>query len=180
MERITREAVALTSSDALAPYQAMGALFSDTQHPYGVDKKRIASPKKCRKEHRQQFKSEANAQQMLQDLIGLEQWAVYRKTNRVLVEGKHFWMIGNVFGKYDKFRPFSGKPDAVRIDAKGKRTQATSFCVMTSSGEVPYTDKVISFAIHCSDDEKGFYKTGNRIDEHVFNKLPQCALFSLG
>lgn len=152
--------------------------FQTSYNPFGIipvdGKEKILSKKKKRKP----LKAEAKAQQMLQDLIGVDQWRIYRKTNRVLVNKKHKWIIGNIFGKYNKSEPLCGKPDVLRIDGKnGKGYSATSFCIDPATRNIPYTDKVISYAIHCVDNELDFYHTGNRIGEQKLNKLPECALF---
>lgn len=140
--------------------------------------------KDSKKLDRKPLKSESKAQELLRDFIGTEQWKVYRKTNRVLVSQgsllkKHFWMIGDVFGGYNKFHPFRGKPDVVRIDNPTK-LYTTYFCVDQSGGEsTPYTDKVILFATHLSADLKEFMKNANRLGERTFNKMKECAVWEI-
>ncbi|KKN27441.1 hypothetical protein LCGC14_0864560 [marine sediment metagenome] len=140
-------------------------------------------PSKSKKETRKPFKAESKAQEMLRDLIGFEQWQVYRETNRLAVSGTSLWLIGNLFGSYRKNNPFSSKPDVARID--GKRLlksgwHATTFCIdpVRTGESLPYTDKVLTFAAACLWDEKGFKKTGNRITEVNFNDLPKSAIFN--
>jgi hypothetical protein len=134
------------------------------------------------KQKRAPFKSECNAQQLLREVIGFEAWKVYRKTNRLLVRGKHDWLIGNVFGEYNKHRPFIGKPDVVRIDGKAKlssKWHGTSFCVDPIHKEsLPYTDKVLAYAAKCLGEEEDFTEIGNRIGERSFNKISKCAIFN--
>jgi hypothetical protein len=135
-------------------------------------------PKKVNKKlARKSLKAEAKAQELIKELAGTEQWEVYRRTMRVITKpNKFFWIIGDVFGKYNKFQPFAGKPDVVRID-NDKKLYATSFCVDQRGGEeTPYTDKVVAFLTHLIHDEKEFIKIGNRIDEHKFNKMKECAV----
>ncbi len=131
---------------------------------------------------------------LLQQLIGMEQWRIYREANIVAVRGQHVWLIGDIFKSYNKFRPFNGKPDVVRIDkktpralldivlhgykvARGERTPFTSFCVITRGERTPYTDKVFSYAVQCAHDEQAFYKMANRINESTFKKIPKCAIY---
>ena len=132
------------------------------------------------KRKRKQLKSEATAQELLKELIGVKQWEVYRKTNRVILKpNKHFWIIGDIFGNYKKEYPFNGKPDVVRIDNPNKLC-CTSFCVAQGGGDdTPYTDKVVSFAVHLIEDELSFFKTGNRIGEKKFNKMKECAVWEI-
>lgn len=134
----------------------------------------------ARKLERKPLKSESKAQELLRDLIGFEQWQAYRKTNRVLVQqGKLFWIVGDVFGNYNKFTPFSGKPDVVRIDDP-KKLYVTSFCVAQAGREeTPYTDKVITFATHLLADLKEFMKHANRLSEHTFNTMKECAVWDI-
>ncbi|MFH1526280.1 MAG: hypothetical protein ABIG69_06440 [Bacteroidota bacterium] len=144
---------------------------------------RKAENKKLKpKEIRKPFKAESYAQQMLREIVGFDEWMVYRRTNRVIVAGNYNWLIGNVLGNYNKFNPLLRKPDVVRLDGKRKIRkgwQATSFCIISESKEeLPYTDKVLAFASHCLNDEKEFYKIANRIGEKIFNKIPECAIFN--
>ena len=139
------------------------------------------SAKRMRKRLRKPLKAEANAQVLLRDIVGWNQWEVYRKTNRILVKpNKHFWIIGNVFGSYNKRSPFSGKPDVVRID-NPKKLYATSFCAVQSysSEATPYTDQVILFILNLIDDETLFLKTVNRMGEKKFNKMKECATWNI-
>ena len=86
-------------------------------------------------------------------------------------------MIGDVFGSFNKFHPFSGKPDVLRIDDPEK-LYSTSFCVDQLGGEnTPYTDKVILFAMHLINNEQSFVKTINRISKRKFNEIKECALW---
>jgi len=141
-------------------------------------KKSKKSLKSRRKESRKAFKAESNAQILLREFIDFEQWQTYRRTNRIIVRpNKYFWIVGDIFGNYNKHRPFSGKPDVVRID-NPKKLYLTDFCVAQGGGEsTPYTDKVMSFTLSLIDDEKAFVKTINRIGEKNFNKLKECALW---
>lgn len=126
------------------------------------------------------LKSEAKAQDLLRDLIGKDQWAIYRKTNRVLVKpGKYFWMIGDVFGSMNKKNPFIGKPDVVRVDNPDK-LYTTYFCVDQAGGDqTPYTDKVIAFATHLMADELAFFKMANRLGERNLKAMKECAIWNL-
>jgi hypothetical protein len=129
---------------------------------------------------RKQLKSEAKAQDLLKSMIGGDQWRVYRKTNRVILKpNSHFWIVGNYMGKYNKFDPFTGKPDVIRIDNK-KKLHVTEFCVDQAGGDnTPFTDKVIAFASHLANDEKQFVKTINRIGELKFKTIKKCAIWNL-
>lgn len=140
-------------------------------------------------DRRKQLKAEAKAQEMMKDLIGVDQWKVYRETNLVAVKGKWVWLIGDYFKNYNKFDPFRGKPDVIRIDKKVKSvwqkffqpdrgTPATKFCVETRTNDVyPYTDKVMSFMVQCAHEEDKFYAMANRIGELNINLIPRCALY---
>lgn len=129
-----------------------------------------------RKEERKPFKAECRAQMLMQEMIGMDEWRVYRRTARVRVDGDFTWFIGNVLNGYDKFRPQGGKVEVMRIDGNvGENLLATTFCVETTGESVTWTDRVISMAAHCADDEKGFYKTANRIREHRLNGMPEAA-----
>jgi len=143
-------------------------------------KKIKESSKAFRKRLRKPLKAEAKALVLLREMIGYDQWKVYRKTNRILVKpGRYFWMIGNIFGTYNKNHPFSGKPDVVRID-NPKKLHSTSFCVMQFGGEeTPYTDKVLLFCLSLIHDEKDFVKTVNRTGEKTFNKMAECAVWDI-
>lgn len=136
------------------------------------------------KQRRKAFRAEARAQVMLREIVGFEQWQVYRRTCRVAIFGKWNWLIGDVFGQYNRAYPMRSKPDVVRVDGRSKlsrRYQTTYFCVEDRAGEnIPYTDKVLAFAVHCLNDESGFYKLANRLGERSFNKVPECALFEEG
>ena len=138
------------------------------------------SRRRLNKVARKPLKSESKAQELLRDLIGWDQWKVYRKTNRViLLQGGLYWMIGDIFGNYNKATPFSWKPDVVRIDNPDK-LYATDLCVAQGSGETtPYTDKVITFATHLMADEKEFMRHANRIGEMTFNKMKECAVWEI-
>ena len=160
----------LCASTAFHPFGLVP--YEDVKPHYRIDLKQGRAP----------FKSECNAQQLLREVIGFDEWAVYRRTNRLLVRGQRDWLIGNIFGEYNKNRPFSGKPDVVRIDGKAKlnrKWHGTSFCVdPITREELPYTDKVLAFATNCLAEEKEFIKIGNRIGEKIFNKVPECAVFN--
>ena len=132
------------------------------------------------KELRKPFKAESKAQMLLREMIGFDQWCVYRKTMRILVKpGKHFWIIGNVFGHYNRFRPLIGKPDVLRIDNQDKLF-VTDFCaIQKHQEETPYTDKVVLFTLNLINDEKKFFKTINRIKEFKLNSMKECALWEL-
>jgi hypothetical protein len=131
------------------------------------------------KGRRKHLKAEAKAQEMLRNFIGAEQWAVYRKTNRVIIKpNKRFWIIGNYFGHYNKATPFFGKPDVIRID-NDKKLHITEFCVDQSGGEqTPFTDKVIFFASHLCAAENEFIKLVNRIGERTLNEIKECAIWA--
>ncbi len=133
---------------------------------------------------RKPYKAEAKAQEMLRELIGFDQWRIYRATSRLLVNATNQWLIGNLFGHYNKLHPLNHKPDVARID--GKRLgrsgfHATTFCIdpVHVGEQIPYTDKVLTFASNCLWDEVEFKKTGNRIREMNFNELPRCGVFNL-
>jgi hypothetical protein len=169
----------------MGPFSVAPAACLDTtvyggeiHHPSPGRKTWWSDPARQERERRALLKSEAKAQQLLKEFVGVEQWRVYRRTNRVIAKpGKHFWIIGDVFGTYDKFHPFIGKPDVVRVDDVDK-LYATDFCVMQSGGEkTPYTDKVISFVVHLVNDEPAFIKTINRMGEKKFNEMKECALW---
>jgi hypothetical protein len=90
------------------------------------------------KQRRAPFASECMAQQLLRDMIGFEQWKVYRRTNRLLVRCTHDWIIGNIFNSYNKFTPFSGKPDVVRIDSRmefREKAGKTFFGLLSEKGQ---------------------------------------------
>ena len=146
------------------------------------------SKKDEQNKQRKEFKSECKAQQLLRVIVGHDQWKVYRKTNLVAVKGNFVWLIGNYFKTYDKFKPFSYKPDVIRIDKpkiwnhffKLNSTPATSFCIQTNSqsqDRFPYTDQVVSFMVQCAHEEKEFYKIANRINEITIKTMPECALY---
>ena len=158
---------------------AFTGMHPQTYHFQAPEPQKVRAKTAKKLEHKP-LKSESKAQELLRDLIGFDQWEVYRKTNRVLVrQGKLFWIIGNVFGSYNKFRPFIGKPDVVRIDNSDK-LYATSFCVDQGGGEqTPYTDKVVTFATHLMADLKEFMKHANRIEEKNFNTMKECAVWEI-
>ena len=148
----------------------------------GSQKKRFKEPnKRHRKRLRKPLKAEAKAQALLRDMIGYDQWRIYRKTNRIIVKpNNHFWMIGDVFGDYNKSSPFTGKPDVVRID-NAEKLYATNFCAIQLGGEkTPYSDQVMFFALSLISDEKRFAKTVNRINEKKFKKMKECAVWNVG
>ena len=138
--------------------------------------------RKQRRQFRNSLRAESYAQQLLRTMIGFDGWRVYRRTNRVVVHGKKDWLMGDLFGNYNRFYPLVGKPDVVRIDGRrrlGKGWQTTSFCVVSQSrDDLPYTDKELAFAVYCLNDEDEFYKLANRIGEGIFNQLPECAVFN--
>jgi hypothetical protein len=149
---------------------------------------------------RKRLKAEAKAQDLLRSIIGVEQWRVYRKTNRLILKpNSHFWIIGDYKDSYNKFKPFFGKPDVIRID-NAKKIYATEFCVdQAGGGHTPFTDKVIAFASHLANDEKEFVKTDkviafashlandekefvktiNRIGELKFKTIKESAIWSV-
>ena len=132
------------------------------------------SRRRLNKVARKPLKSESKAQELLRDLIGFDQWEVYRKTNRVILFRSYlYWMIGDIFGHYNRATPFYGKPDVVRIDNLDK-LYVTDLCVAQGSGETtPYTDKVITFATHLMISEQAFLQNANRIGEKTFNKMKE-------
>jgi hypothetical protein len=136
--------------------------------------------KKSKKINRKQLKAEARAQMQLRQIIGAEQWAVYRKTNRIICKPKkYFWIIGNYFNTYNKFFPFSGKPDVLRIDNADK-LQITSYCIDQASGnQTPYSDKIIFFTSHLAADEKQFLRMANRLSEKKLNRIKECAIWAI-
>jgi hypothetical protein len=129
---------------------------------------------------RKQLKAEAKAQELLKQIIGLEQWRTYRRSNRVVLKPKnHFWIIGNYFEEYKKAKPFNGKPDVIRID-NDKKLHVTLFCVAQAGGEnTPFTDKVIFFASHLIDNEKMFVEMANRIGERTFKTIKESAIWAI-
>jgi len=135
------------------------------------------------KAQRAPYKSECKAQLLLRDLIGFEQWKVYRRTNRVIVIGKHSWIIGNVFGDYHRSQPFLAKPDVVRLDGVRRwrgHYPSTSFCFLDRCNEpIPYTDKVYALVMNLINDEKEFLRTGNRIREQKLKTVPESAVYSV-
>lgn len=127
-----------------------------------------------RKKH---VEAEETAKNFIVNVLGEEQAEVYNRSMRVILKpGKHFWVIGDVNKSYHEQDPFVGKPDVIRIDNQDK-LHYTSFCVdQRGGGPTPYTDKVVSFAIHCFNDEKSFIKTINRIREDTLKEMPECAV----
>jgi hypothetical protein len=159
--------------------------YFDNPYSHAAQSDRITEPKR-----RKRLKAECKAQQLLQLLLGMDEWKYYRKTNLVAVKGKWIWLIGDVFKNYDKFSPFQGKPDVIRVDEQtsnpfkrviksGKAKEGvigTSFCVDCKDRDQPYSDKVAAFMVQCAYDEDGFYKMANRLRE-VTIKPPRCALY---
>lgn len=140
------------------------------------EKRRVRNEKKL---YRKRLKAEAKAQDLLKSMIGLEEWKTYRPTNRVILKpNKHFWIVGDYFGSYDKSKPFSGKPDVIRIDNQ-KKMHITTFCVDQFGGDdTPFTDKIIFFVTHLAADENLFVKTINRIGEKTLNSVKECAVWN--
>jgi hypothetical protein len=139
------------------------------------DRRTLREEKKL---ERKQLKAEAKAQELLKQIIGLDQWRIYRRSNRVILKPKnHFWIIGNYFEAYKKAKPFDRKPDVIRIDNE-KKMHVTLFCIDQAGGEnTPFTDKVVFFASHLIDDEKMFVKTANRIGERTFKTIKESAIW---
>jgi len=136
----------------------------------------VRKPKKV--DIKKNLKAEAKACELIADLIGNEQAAIYKKTKRIITKpGKYFWIVGNVLQDRIYHDPFDGKPDVVRVDNE-KKLYYTRFCVNQLVREqTPYTDKVISFATNLVLNEKEFKKTINRISEGKFNSIKECALW---
>jgi hypothetical protein len=128
---------------------------------------------------RKRLKAEAKAQDLLKKIIGIDQWRIYRKTDRVILKPqKHFWIIGNYFGRLNKAKPFFGKPDVIRID-NNKKLHITEFCVDQAGGEnTPFTDKVVFFASHLISNEKEFIKTINRTGEKTLKTIKESAIWN--
>lgn len=161
------------------------AYIGDIQHPENMpdfknqkktDRRILREQKKL---DRKRLKAEAKAQDLLKQIIGVDQWRIYRKTNRVILKPqKHFWIIGDYFGRHHKAKPFFGKPDVIRID-NNKKLHITEFCVDQAGGEnTPFTDKVIFFASHLVSNEKEFIKTVNRIGERTLKTIKESAIWN--
>jgi hypothetical protein len=155
--------------------QVVDAEYPPLAHPI-----KMSDPRQAERVKRKKLKAESRAQELLKQIIGVDQWRVYRKACRVIVKpGRHFWVIGNMFGNYDKFNPFGAKPDVVRID-NAKKLHITDFCVDQAGGDsTPYTDKVVTFATFLINDELGFVKTINRIGERTINEMKPCAVWEV-
>lgn len=125
-------------------------------------------------------KAENKAVLLLQNIIGVDQCDVYRKTHRVILKPENrFWVIGDVREMINEINMFTVKPDVIRVD-NAEKLHVTFFCVHDASDvRIPYTDKVVTLASHLLADEKAFYKTCNRIKEETLEKMPECAMWGV-
>lgn len=170
---------ASSASSALTPDSFFPDMVRDSIYYYTPlrESKRV-NPKKLKKESRKPFKAECRAQQMLRDIIGVDEWRVYRRTMSLAVVGTYTWLFGNITGGWERRNPYGGHVGVYRVDGASPEGKCllTSFCIAPRGWEqMPFTDRVMTLAMFCANDEVAFKNEANRTGEYKFNKPPVCA-----
>ena len=101
---------------------------------------------KIMEEHRRKEEAELTAQELLEDLIGSEELAHYKKTGHLLVRGRQFnYVIQKGKGVY-----------------KVEKEKIVELCIhFRNRYKYPETDNVIGLKLLVESDERAFLKTAN-------------------
>lgn len=103
--------------------------------------------------------AEAKAKELLLDLIGKEELAVYEETGRVFVKGR----------KHDYIVQRTGFVQQIQ---KGK---VQDLCAHINKSKYPLTDNVVGLKLLIESDEDQFLKIANRHSSRTIEELPKAA-----
>jgi len=124
-----------------------------------ADRVNYEANKRLKKMQAQKEEAEAKAKDLLLDIIGKDELAVYEETGRVFVKGKkHDYIVQ--------------KEGFVQQISKGK---IQDLCAHINKNKYPLTDNVVAMKMLIESDEKKFLKIANRHGSRTLDKLPKAA-----
>ena len=115
-------------------------------------------------EARRREEAEKKAAQLLIDVLGLEQYEVYKRTGRILIHGnKHDWIV-HQSGMVQRF----------------EKHKVIDLCVsLAERWRYPKDDNIVAMALTAKLNEDELISKANKIRERKKEKLDECAVLEL-
>jgi hypothetical protein len=125
------------------------------------EQERVARAELQKREAEEKQAAEVKACELLKDIIGEEQFAIYQETGRVLVKGRNHDYMLQKDGKVTKI----------------EKEKMVDLCIhLKDKWEMPQTDNVIALLLKAKADDYAFDKMANIVRSRDLEDLPLAAV----